>query len=106
MSRSQLQEELVTARDIIQQVANIPVTEAACPFGSYDRSVLQMLRKQGYQRAYTSDGGVASTASWIQPRITILHCHQLAEIVSLFNTPPGGARKLWRDLKILLKSWL
>lgn len=106
MNQPQLQEELVAARDIIQQFANMPITEAACPFGSYDRGVLQMLRKQGYQRVFTSDGGVASTAAWMQPRNTIRRCHQLAEIVSLINAPPGAAKNLWRNFKIALKSRL
>jgi hypothetical protein len=65
-----------------------------------------MLRKHGYQRAYTSDGGVAPRVSWIQPRNTIRRRHQLEEIVSLINAPPIGAKKLWRDFKILLKSSL
>jgi peptidoglycan/xylan/chitin deacetylase (PgdA/CDA1 family) len=104
MSQPQLQEELVTARGILQQVAEGPVTEAACPFGSYDRGVLQMLREQGYQRTYTSDGGVASIAAWIQPRNTIRRCHQLAEIVSLINAPPDWSKRLLRDFKIALKS--
>jgi peptidoglycan/xylan/chitin deacetylase (PgdA/CDA1 family) len=105
MSQSQLHEELVSAREMIQQITHMPVTEAACPFGSYDRNVLEMLRKQGYKRVFTSDGGVSSPTSWLQPRNTIRRSHQFEEIMSLINAPPGGARKLWRDFKITLKSW-
>ena len=43
-----------------------PVTEAACPFGSYDRCVLRSLRRHGYQRAYTSDPGTTRLHDWIQ----------------------------------------
>ena len=106
MSQMQLEEELVTARDIIEQVVNLPVTEAACPFGSYDRGALQMLRQRSYQRVYTSDGGVASPAAWLQPRNTIRRSHRLEEIVSLIQAPPGGTKRLWRDFKMTLKGWL
>ena len=34
-----------------------PVTEAACPFGSYDRRVLGALRRSAYRHVYTSDRG-------------------------------------------------
>jgi peptidoglycan/xylan/chitin deacetylase (PgdA/CDA1 family) len=105
MSPPQLHEELVTARDIIERITNVPVTEAACPFGSYDRNVLETLRKQGYQRAFTSDGGVSSPTSWLQPRNTVRRSQQLEEILNLINAPPSGVRKLWRDFKITLKSW-
>ena len=38
---SALHEELVDAKRILEDVVGRPVTEAACPFGSYDRRVLR-----------------------------------------------------------------
>jgi peptidoglycan/xylan/chitin deacetylase (PgdA/CDA1 family) len=103
MDKQQLHEELVIARDMIQQITNMPVTEAACPFGSYDHKSLQTLRREGYQRAYTSDGGVASARAWLQPRNTIRRCHQLENIMDLMDAPSGFAKKFWRDCKIAVK---
>jgi peptidoglycan/xylan/chitin deacetylase (PgdA/CDA1 family) len=43
-----LQEELVYARTRLEQISGRFITEAACPFGSYNRRVLTALREQGY----------------------------------------------------------
>ena len=66
-----LREELLEARQVLEEIVGHPVLEAACPFGSYDRRVLRSLRRFGYQTVYTSDGGTAATHAWIQARTTI-----------------------------------
>jgi peptidoglycan/xylan/chitin deacetylase (PgdA/CDA1 family) len=48
-----------------------PVTEASCPFGEYDRSALGELRRLGFSRVYTSDGGWGRPGAWLQPRNTV-----------------------------------
>lgn len=59
------------ASSIIADAACAPVQEAACPFGSYDRRVLGALRRHGYTRVYTVDGGHARATGWLQPRHTV-----------------------------------
>jgi peptidoglycan/xylan/chitin deacetylase (PgdA/CDA1 family) len=66
-----LHEELVEARRVLEEVVRGPVTEAACPFGSYDRRVLHGLRRAGYERVYTSDRGAARDGDWIQARNSV-----------------------------------
>jgi len=66
-----LREELVQARRVLEGVIKRPVTDAACPFGSYDSRVLRALRRHGYRRAYTSDPGTAHLQNWIQARNTV-----------------------------------
>jgi peptidoglycan/xylan/chitin deacetylase (PgdA/CDA1 family) len=63
--------ELVEARQRIEDVSGVPVTEAACPLGRYDRRLLSDLRRLGYLRVYTSDRRVASQDSWLQPRFSV-----------------------------------
>ena len=63
-----LHQELFLARRALETVAERPVTDAACPFGSYDRRVLRSLRRYGYEHVYTSDRGVARPGAWLQPR--------------------------------------
>jgi peptidoglycan/xylan/chitin deacetylase (PgdA/CDA1 family) len=55
----------------IADVAGVPIREAACPFGSYDRRVLSALRRHGFRLVYTVDGGHAKRGAWLQPRYTI-----------------------------------
>jgi len=68
---AELAEELDDARRVLERVTGRPVTEAACPFGSYDRRVLRSLRDHGYRRAYTSDTGTTDPGDWIQSRNTV-----------------------------------
>ena len=105
LGAAELHRELVEARDIIQQVTGVPVTEAACPMGGYDRHSLRMLGECGYQRVYTSDGGIARADSWIQPRISIRRRDDLARVMAMCSVSSLNMGVLWRDIKIFLKSW-
>jgi peptidoglycan/xylan/chitin deacetylase (PgdA/CDA1 family) len=64
-------EEIVQAKAILERVLAAPVTDAACPFGLYDRRALQALRRAGYRRVYTSDGGSAADHEFVQARTSI-----------------------------------
>lgn len=66
-----LHEELVEARRTLEAVTGSPVTEAACPFGAYDRRVLRRLRGTGYTHVYTSDRGASRQDAWLQARTTL-----------------------------------
>lgn len=66
-----LREELVDAKAILERVVERPVTQAACPFGSYDRRVLRTLRGSGYRHVYTSDRGTARSSGFLQPRNSV-----------------------------------
>jgi peptidoglycan/xylan/chitin deacetylase (PgdA/CDA1 family) len=66
-----LHDEIVTARQQIEAACSRPITEAAIPFGSYDRRVLTKLKEEGFARVYTSDRGVANPRGWLKPRNTL-----------------------------------
>jgi len=100
-----LHEELVEARDRLEQIVGKPVHEAACPFGGYDRRVIGSLRNLGYERIYTSDEGPALEDALIQPRNTIRRTHDLAHIQRITSISPSGFKKALRDIKLKLKQW-
>ena len=56
---------------MLEQVVGRPITEAACPFGSYDRRVLRQSAAHGYRRAYTSDAGTGPSTRWLQATNTV-----------------------------------
>jgi len=66
-----LQAEVVDSVRILGEIAGQPVTQASCPFGSYDRRVLRFLRRAGLEQVYTSDRGWAWEGEWLQTRNTI-----------------------------------
>ena len=64
-------EELVTAREALEELGGESVTVAACPFGDYDRDALQRLRRAGYATVLTSDRRPAFGGRWLQPRFSV-----------------------------------
>jgi peptidoglycan/xylan/chitin deacetylase (PgdA/CDA1 family) len=66
-----LHEELVDAKTVLEHIVGRPVTDAACPFGRYDRRVVRTLRGCGYQRMYTSDRGMTRAGDFVQARNTV-----------------------------------
>lgn len=63
--------ELIEAQQRIEDAAGVPVTDAACPLGRYDRRLLADLRRLGYRRVYTSDRRAARQDSWLQARFSV-----------------------------------
>jgi peptidoglycan/xylan/chitin deacetylase (PgdA/CDA1 family) len=102
---TELRRELVEARDMIEQITGVPVTEAACPFGGYNRRTLRMLNESGYQRVFTSDRGVAQVGAWLQPRITVRRCDDLRQVAGMCSLGYWKTAGIWRDLKLLIKRW-
>jgi peptidoglycan/xylan/chitin deacetylase (PgdA/CDA1 family) len=101
LDETSVREELVTARDMIQEMVGRPVTEAAIPFCLYDRRVLRHVRSAGYRRVYTCDGGWARSSAWLQPRTQISATEngdRLKEIVS-----PTVSFHVARAVKQLIK---
>jgi len=99
-----LHEELVGAKAMLERVAERPITEAACPFGSYDRRVLRVLRRCGYRKVYTSDEGTAAPGDWIQARNTVRRRDDdVLERIARLQTPAYKA--LGRRAKQAAKRW-
>lgn len=105
LSEDSLNEELVEARNRLEQIIGAPVKEAACPFGSYDRRVLGALRRLGYERIYNSDEGPAQTGAWLMPRNTVRRTDDLVKIGGGIKTVPVGTHKVWRGIKLIFKQW-
>jgi peptidoglycan/xylan/chitin deacetylase (PgdA/CDA1 family) len=99
-----LWEELVGARRLLEQVVERPVTEAACPFGLYDRSVLRSLRSCAYGRIYTSDRGAARSDDWMQARNSVRAGDgpELVDHILSFESSPDALR---RRLILAVKRW-
>lgn len=100
-----LQEELVEARRRLEDVVGRPVTSAACPFGGYDRRVLGALRRHGYERVFTSDGGGARADRWLQSRTSLGKNHCADDVQRMLSTQTSGLTSLRVQAKSLVKQW-
>ena len=100
-----LHEELVEAKRLLERVVERPVTEAACPFGAYDRRTLRTLRRSGYRAVYTSDRGTARPGGWMQARNSVRQGDggDLLERIAASERParalPRRARQLAKRLR-------
>jgi peptidoglycan/xylan/chitin deacetylase (PgdA/CDA1 family) len=99
-----LWEEVVDARRLLEQVLNRPVTEAACPFGAYDRRVLRFLRRHGYRRAYTSDAGTAQPGDWLQARNTVRPANAM-DVIEHVVAEASTRNPLRQRAKLTAKRW-
>jgi peptidoglycan/xylan/chitin deacetylase (PgdA/CDA1 family) len=63
--------EIHDARRRIEDEAGVPVTEAAIPFGAFDKDVLRHLKEAGYSRVYTSTMGMSYDSAWFCPRWSV-----------------------------------
>ncbi|MDB6093012.1 MAG: polysaccharide deacetylase family protein [Verrucomicrobia bacterium] len=104
LNPQQLQVELAASRTALEKICGKSVDQAACPFGSYDRTVLRGLRATGYAKVYTSDGGTANESDWINPRTTITRSMPLAEVQALILRGPGTLRQASISAKRILKE--
>jgi peptidoglycan/xylan/chitin deacetylase (PgdA/CDA1 family) len=100
-----LREELVEAKQRLEEVVERPVTDAACPFGSYDRRVVRSLRRFGYRRVYTSDRGTTRPGLFVQARNSVSPGDEpdLLERIAAADAVPHKA--LPRRAKLAVKRW-
>lgn len=89
---SEVHDEIVEAPRRLASVAGRPVTTAAVPFGSYDRTVLTRLRAAGTERVYTSDGGPTTPDRWLQSRTSLREDTAVDDVRGLFERTPLARR--------------
>lgn len=102
----ELRRELAESAEAIGAAAGQPIRTVAFPFGSYDRRVLSAVRRHGFSRAYTVDGGSARLDAWLQSRYTVRAADTPADIERLACSPRGGAvPAAVRTAKSFVKRW-
>lgn len=103
---AELRRELVDAASAIAAATGQPVREVACPFGDYDRRVLGAVRRYGFERVYTVDGGAARSDAWLQSRYTIRTDDSPGDLERRARFPRGSAVKAGiRAGKSMVKRW-
>jgi peptidoglycan/xylan/chitin deacetylase (PgdA/CDA1 family) len=90
LNDDELHNELTQPRQMLAAIVGKDTSEAACPFGSYDRRVLRGLRAAGYSRVFSSDGGTTSTGSWLSARTSVHRGLPLEHWLGLAASSPSG----------------
>lgn len=63
--------EWIEARAVIEGTSSTSLVEAACPFGEYGRSTIAGLRRSGFVRVFTSDGGWSHRQGLVRSRNSV-----------------------------------
>lgn len=100
-----LREEVIEAKAMLEGVVARPVTQAACPFGSYDRRVLRRLRGSGYHHVYTSDRGTSRSRDFLQARNSIGPDDDPGVLERIMLRESAPYRTLPRRAKLAVKRW-
>lgn len=95
--------EWAEPKRILEDLLGAPVTEAACPFGSYGRKTLAGLRAAGFATVLTSDRQWAEGQSFLQPRYTLRDGDGPSEVARWLERPKLPDRWLGKA-KMILKS--
>lgn len=105
LSEEQLEDELAAARRRLEGVVRRPVAEAACPFGAYDRRVLRCLRRYGYRRVFTSDGGISRSDRWLQARNSVCQGDTAPKVEQMLTPDRSLLRSVPEHAKAAVKRW-
>jgi peptidoglycan/xylan/chitin deacetylase (PgdA/CDA1 family) len=103
LKRAELEREVKVSRSTLEEICRKPVDMAACPFGSYDRRVLGILKEAGYRTVFTSDGGGCAEKQWLRTRTTIKRDFTTAGIDRMLQDPPSMAWRLRREARLFWK---
>lgn len=102
LATTELRDEIWGAKAILEEALGARIRAAACPFGAYDRRALAELRRAGFERVYTSDGGLAEADAWLQPRTSVLASHDVDAVARLLRARPSHPGEIWKRAK---RSW-
>jgi peptidoglycan/xylan/chitin deacetylase (PgdA/CDA1 family) len=93
VSAETLKEETVGAARVLEDVAKRPIGEVSIPFGAYNRHVISHLKRCGFSKLFTSDGGAAASDAQICNRTSIRSDMSMETIDAvLAGASPLGSR--------------
>jgi peptidoglycan/xylan/chitin deacetylase (PgdA/CDA1 family) len=85
LGQDRLGHEVSQGRRLLEELTGTEIHTVAIPYGAYNDTVLDTLRRQGYDHVYTSDGGPADPTAWLQPREHLRSEHDPGAIVRLLQ---------------------
>ena len=89
LTPDRLEHEVGQGRRLLEELTGTEISTLALPFGAYNDTVLDSLRRQGYEHVYTSDGGPADPEAWLQPREHVNADHDPVAIRELLSRDAG-----------------
>lgn len=107
LSHTQVEQELVSSKAILEDILQVPVITVSFPGGAYDDKILDIGRRAGYEYFYTSDWGVNSSRQYgrrILRRTSVLNHFDLTQFDDLIRLKGYYARQAMFFLKEGIKK--
>jgi peptidoglycan/xylan/chitin deacetylase (PgdA/CDA1 family) len=98
--------ETIDARRDLADAVGAPIDSVAIPFGAYNRQVIGHLRRCGYRRIYTSDGGLVRAGAQVCSRTSVRNDMTLERISALIDDRVALRAKLRRTASIAARRHL
>jgi peptidoglycan/xylan/chitin deacetylase (PgdA/CDA1 family) len=98
--------ETIDARRDLAEAVGASIDSVAIPFGAYNRQVIDHLRRCGYRRIYTSDGGPVSAGRQVCSRTSLRNDMTLDRISALIDDRIALRAKLRRVASITARRHL
>jgi len=100
MSDDALRDDISSSCIRLEEITGFAPSMAAVPFGSYDARVLRALRKQRFERIYTSDPGPVVPNSWLVARYSVRADTTIEEVEAIL------LKQSWTDVaRTALRQW-
>ncbi|NOD49766.1 MULTISPECIES: polysaccharide deacetylase family protein [unclassified Ruegeria] len=106
LDRDALNRELGHSRNVLQDICDLPITEAGIPFGLYNARVLRALRRNGYTVAFSSDTGHMNDKSFLRARTSLRGDMSSAQFDDILASRMPPAKQLRRMLGMTKKRLL
>lgn len=104
-STKELEEETIESRAELADAIGRPVKSVAIPFGAYNRRVIGHLRRQSFDRIYTSDAGPARTDSLFRRRNCLMAHHRIEDVIALMDGCASPIARARRSIAPIIKRW-
>jgi peptidoglycan/xylan/chitin deacetylase (PgdA/CDA1 family) len=106
LASQQLDAETIAARQDLSTAIGAPIGGVAIPFGVYDRRVIAHLKRCGFDRIYTSDGGRSRPDQRICNRTSVRSDMTLERVAALIDDRVSLARKLRRTASTTARRYV
>lgn len=106
LTPDRLMAETVAARADLAEAAGTAIDRVAIPFGAYNRRVIAHLKRCGFRRIYTSDGGPSRTGDRICSRTSVRDDMMLEQIAALIDGRVPLVSKLRRTVSSTVRRHL
>ncbi|OGH13858.1 MAG: hypothetical protein A2687_04830 [Candidatus Levybacteria bacterium RIFCSPHIGHO2_01_FULL_38_26] len=102
LSRIELEQEIVDSKKILEKRLGFPIKFFAYPKGIYNKSAIELVKKAGYEAAFSVDLGSLSKefGRFSIPRTVINKTHSLSEFPSLYSSTTHFLRKILNNFDI------